>query len=314
MNSLQNMPKAARALPMILCAAVPICTASAQDDRIITVTGSVLTREEIRRETQDYIRETGIAEGIKPVTRWTSAICPKVIGVSAENATTVRRKIEEVARVAGVKVGSSSCTPNIVVAFALDSRDLMGRLAKKPGRIGDGDIPSRKRLIESDAPVRWWYGSSMTGRFGTSASSGDMPGTEGNSEGGGSSLPVADTIANYNSSIVSTQVARVLTSATVTIDVNRSSGTKLDAIAALAALVVLAEIDPDAKPPGSILSLFPVGSGIDDLSETDRQMLKALYALPLDRTARQHRGRLLQDIVGAKMPDAGRSKTQEAKK
>lgn len=119
-------------------------------------------------------------------------------------------------------------------------------------------------------------------------------------------LPAGDTISNYNSSIVSTQVARVLTSATVIIDLNLSSGTKLDAIAALASLVVLTEIEPDAKPTGSILSLFPVGSGIDDLSETDRQMLKALYALPLDRTARQHRGRLLNDIVKAKLPDPKR--------
>lgn len=122
--------------PMLLLALAPVCAAAAQDqradDRIITVTGSVLTREEIRRDTQDYIRETGIAGGIKPATRWTSPICPKVTGVSADNAATVRRKIEDVAREAGVNVGSSNCKTNIVVAFALDSRDLMDRLAEKP--------------------------------------------------------------------------------------------------------------------------------------------------------------------------------------
>lgn len=284
-------------------------TASAQseraDDRTITVTGSPLTLEQVRREAKEYVRETGIAEGVKPAARWTTAICPAVIGVSEENGVIIRRKIEEVARTAKVKFAAQPCATNIVVAFAYDGRDLTRRLAKKPGQVGDGDLQTRKLLVESNAPVRWWYNTALTSRYGSGPSSGDMPGT-GTGEDGASSTPGGDMIALYNSSIVSTQVKRVLTGATVIVDVNRAEGTKLDAIAALAALVVLAEIEPDARPAGSILSLFPAGSGIADLSDTDRQMLKTLYTLSLDRTARRHRGRLLQGIVQAKLPDPKR--------
>lgn len=72
--------------------------------------------------------------------------------------------------------------------------------------------------------------------------------------------------------------------------------------AAQVAMVMLAEIDVDAKPTGSILSLFPGKTGVDDLSVNDLAVLKSLYRLPLDRNARFHRGMLMQAIIAARLP------------
>ena len=40
-----------------------------------------------------------------------------------------------------------------------------------------------------------------------------------------------------------------------------------------------------------------------ELTEQDRTFLRALYQLPLDRTARRHRGTLVGEIVSAQTQD-----------
>jgi hypothetical protein len=141
----------------------------------------------------------------------------------------------------------------------------------------------------------------MRSRDGMAARSAPPPWTEGNAEGGGSMIPNGlPTLQQYGSSIVSTQAARVLTSATVLVDVDRVEGMPLDSVASYAALVAFAEIRAtDFAPSGSILGLFEAESDLRELTELDMAFLSALYRLPLDRNGRRHRGILVRALVAA---------------
>ena len=91
----------------------------------------------------------------------------------------------------------------------------------------------------------------------------------------------------------------MLRSATVVVDVTRTDGLPLAAVASYAAMVAFAELRPGAAPPGSVLGLFAGAPVERDPTAWDLAFLRALYRLPLDRTARRQRGLLVSDLVTA---------------
>jgi hypothetical protein len=275
------------------------------ENQTITVDGRRTTYEEIRKEAEEFVRATGVATSNKAAARWVDAICPTVKGVSSANAAVVIAKIEAEARAAGASVARRPCKSNIIVAFAADGSALTAAIAKDRRKVGDVPVRERQALIEDDVPLRWWYATDTRGRQGARKTTGQLPwvGSDegGSTEGGGSALNEATTIVQTTSSIVSTQVNRVLTNATIIVDATLAKGQPLDAIAANIAMVALAEIDRGAKPSGSILSLFATpSSGLDDLGEGDRALLKSLYAIKLDRAGWQQKGSLVDGMLRAR--------------
>jgi hypothetical protein len=116
----------------------------------------------------------------------------------------------------------------------------------------------------------------------------------------GGSIPGNDqtgTITQPGSSIVSTQIKRALTQATILIDVNAAAGKSLRSVVDYASLVGLAEVRLGATAPNSILGLFGGEPNIGELTVTDYAFLKALYSMSLDRRAEQHRRVLIGQIV-----------------
>jgi hypothetical protein len=296
-------------LALALTASASATQTPPPDEQVITVDGRRTTREEIRREAEEFVRTTGIATSNKPAARWVDAVCPTVKGVSEANAATVIAKIEAVAVAAGAPVARKPCKPNIVVAFAADGSALTGTIAKDRRKIGGVPVREREQLIEADVPLRWWYATDTRGRQGARKTTGQLPwaGSDagGTQEGGGSPTNDATTIVQTTSSIVSTQVNRVLTNATVIVDATLAKSQPLDAIAAHIAMVALAEIDRDAKPTGSILALFSTpSSGLDDLGDGDRALLKSLYGIKLDRAGWQQRGTLVDGMIRARTEGA----------
>ena len=114
------------------------------------------------------------------------------------------------------------------------------------------------------------------------------------------SSPAMDTesLTEYNSSIISALGGRAIIDANVVVDLDRVEGRALQAVAAYAAFVAFSEVRPSEPPPtGSILGMFGTEQGARGLSDWDMAFLRALYALPLDRPARRHRGMLVRDMV-----------------
>ncbi|MFM5925108.1 MAG: hypothetical protein ACKOPG_13075 [Novosphingobium sp.] len=280
----------------------------------IVVVGKKLDKDQVKREVTDFVRQTGVTAQQESLARWVEGICPKVGGVDDKVAAIVVARIRSVARDAGVPVAAENCRTNIAVVFTEDGATMVREIAdREPQRFSKMRPVMLKQLTRPDLPVRWWYGHETRARDGGRSSSIAPPWSTGDSSsesgqsgasGGGSILPMdgdSTSVNQYNSSLVSTQTIRVITSATVVIDVKQSDGFSLDAVASYAALVALAEIRIDAKPTNSILSLFEMESEVREFTKRDSAFLKAIYLLPLDRRIGQQRGKLVGQLVQAEL-------------
>lgn len=257
-----------------------------------------------REEARAYVAATGIARGIRPVARWLAPVCPKVLGIAPQLAARAEQRIRALAVSSGARVGAEGCDSNLVVSFVADAPAVAQRMRRKePRMFAEADVALRDAFSEDNATVRWWYGSRVRGRDGTQMTV-DAPPDSGTGEGG---MPVLNVSAGMtrppSPSLISTQVMRGIEAVTVLVDVNRATGRRLDDVVDYAAFVSLAEMYPaDPPPASSILSMFSGGAG--RLSDGDRRLLEALYRLPMDRTARRHRG-MLAIAVDADSENAG---------
>lgn len=270
----------------------------------VVVTGDRQTREETRREAFEFVRRMGVANGERPAARWKDGVCPRVLGIAPVHARVVETKLRSVAAEAGAPIAPTPCRTNIAVLFTSDGPNAMKTVAaRSPRRLAEVPAASRAALLDGPAPVRWWYTTELRGRHGDRLIGAEPPFVTGQGSPGQVLPGNGDTsfLSQYGSSIVSTQVIRVLTSATVVVDANLATGKALDTVAAYAALVALAEIRPGGAPAGSILALFDGAEAGRELTERDRAFLRALYRLPLDRQARQHRGRLASEVAAVRM-------------
>jgi hypothetical protein len=257
---------------------------------------SVIGRKpgEVRQEAQEFVRKMRVAE--RPIARWIEPICPHVLGVASKIGQRVADRVREAAREAGIRVAKIPCRTNIVIAFASDGGALARRVAAKaPGRLMDVAAEDRAALLTGGAPIRWWHATEMRTRNGAATTGNEAPPFAQLSGPGG--VPMAGEVyLQYSSSIASTQMVRALKAATVIIDANRATGLPLDSVAAYAALVSLAEVRPGDAPENSIMNLFDAG-GPRDLTPLDLNFLRALYRLPLDRTALAQRVLLVRGLI-----------------
>ncbi|HEX9963369.1 MAG TPA: hypothetical protein VGB04_00095 [Allosphingosinicella sp.] len=268
--------------------------------------GARLPERAARDQAVRFVRATGVAAGETPAARWVSPICPEVLGLEDIGKRAAEAKIRRVAAAVGAAVAPEGCRRNIVVSFASDGGALAREVVERePRRVANLAPRAKSAVLSGSAPVRWLYTTEVQGRHGGSeTTSGNaaqsMPATHAGSGAGSSIGGDMPGLMHYESSVLSTLTNRVLTSAIVIVDTDEAMGRRLDTLAAYAALVALAEIrNADARPEGSILSLFDASAPPRDLTAQDLAFLRALYRLPLDRQAMQHRGQLVSGITGA---------------
>lgn len=268
-------------------------------DEAIVVTGMRYTREEARRRAAEFVDRMGIGAGDRPVARWSAPVCPSVQGIENRLAARVAARMRAAAAVAGIPVAVNGCEPNIVVRFTSDAGAVMRHFARRaPHYVEDVSAAERDALFAGNAPVRWVYATDTVSHHGLSSSQGQMM-IGGGGQGGITLPPGLPVMLNYNSSLVSTLTARVLTGVAVVVDANLATGTTLDAVADYAAFVAFAEVRPnDPAPQDSILTLFR-DRGAQALTGWDTAFLAALYRIPLDRMGRRHRGMLVSELVAA---------------
>lgn len=282
-----------KAISAALLWAVSASAAHAQGSETIDVYGR--KPEEVRREVESFVRATRVAA--EPVARWIDPVCPEVLGVSKDIAERVVARVRGIAKDAGIRVGKAHCDGNLLIAFVQNGGSVVKAVAKRSQNMfKDVDQAQRSWLYEGDAPVRWWHATQTRTRDGQRDNGNDVPpGVQLDGPGG---VPLGgDVHVQYRSSFASTQLVRAIRFATVIIDVDRADGRTLDSVSALAALVGLAELKPsEPPPPGSILSLF-ADAGPRELTPLDANFLRALYKLPLDRTALAHRGLLVKGVL-----------------
>ncbi|NNM77642.1 hypothetical protein HJG53_12055 [Sphingomonas sp. ID1715] len=261
-----------------------------------TITVTARPAEEVRREAQLYVKATGVAQ--QPVARWIDPVCPKVLGIAPKLTERVERQVRAVAERVGAKVAKPKCRSNLLIAFVKGGDAVVRRIAAKaPHQFKDVDAQHRATLYGGTAPIRWWHAIRTRTGDGMRDMGNDVPAFVQSAAPGGVPLG-GDIHLQYRSSLASTQVVRALQVATVIIDVDRAEGQTLDSVTEFAALVGLAEVQPSPSLPGnSILSLF-AAEGPKQLTPLDTQFLRAIYKLPLDRTAFAHRSLLVKGLTG----------------
>lgn len=292
-----SLPKLLSWSIALLITAVP--AAADEPDEEIVVTGTALSRAEARRQAADFVDRVGIAAGQTPAARWIDPVCPRAFGLDAARAAMVEQRLRAHVTSVGAKVAKAGCTANLAVIFTADAGSMVKKIARRStSTLGEIGPAGREALVAGDAPVRWWYDTEARGKDGQRQIG--MPFLAGGTgEGGAPLVPGGDTFVQYRSSVVSTLSVRSIRSATIVVDVERAAGVPLTAVGDYAAMVGLAEVRrPDAVPSGSILALFDKGGSVPGLTDRDLAFLRGLYAMPLDRLARQHRqmlvGRMLK--------------------
>ncbi len=285
----------------LLSARAPAQQAATQSNDNIVVTGQ--TRDAARERAQAFIRATGVAAGDVPATRWEDPVCFKVMGLAPRQTKQVLDRVRKVATEAGVLLAGERCRSNAVISFVKDGAALVRDLSNQsPSLLGQLAHDKRDALRNGAQPIRWWYKSELAG-LGKRGSSAGMPNALMGDHGNVPTHGDTDSLSQYTSSLISTQTMRVLRSATVVVDATKLQGRPLDAVAAFAAMVALAEIKDDAtNTPGTILGMFGANPVVLDLSEQDRNFLAGVYHLRLDRSARQHRGSLVAEMTKPPSP------------
>ncbi|MET1112154.1 MAG: hypothetical protein ABWX67_11570 [Allosphingosinicella sp.] len=302
---LRTLARAAAAAGLGLTLAAAQAPTAESPDQSITV-GALLPEKAARDLAVGFVKETGVAAGETPAARWVAPICPEVLGLEDIGKRAAEAKIRRVAEAVGAAVAPEGCRRNIVVSFTSDGAALAREVVERePRRVANLTPRARSAVLSGEAPVRWLYTAETRGRHGgAETTSGNAaqsgPATHAGSGAGSSIGGDMPTLMHYESSVLSTLTNRVLTSAIVIVDTDQAMGRRLDTLAAYAALVALAEIrNAEAAPAGSILTLFDSSAPPRDLTAQDLGFLRALYRLPLDRQAMQHRGQLVHGITGA---------------
>ena len=268
-------------------------------DTQIEVLGERLTEAEARKDAHDYIRKTGIIRNDDPVARWNVPICPRVIGLHDVYGRIVEDRLRGLAKRVGVEAADAPCRANIFISFVTDGKATARRVASRnPTLLNDVPQHARSELMDGNAPVRWWYATTLGTSDGVSVapqiSAAETLGS--GSEPSGVLLSVPG-IRTFRSGVVQTQVIRSLQSATVIVDISRAHGLPLDSVADYAAMVALAELEPGTPPPNSLLGLFASGGTQAKLTSFDISFLQGLYDIPAARAGWQQRRMLVARLV-----------------
>lgn len=266
------------------------------DDDPIVVTGQRITRAEAHQMARAYTRAVFAPTEADQNARWADPICIGAIGLRPEIATPLIDRIEATAREVGARVAEGECSPNIMLAFLQDSDATFAKLqTNRPDLLQTTKNEERRKLAQPGWPVRWFYGQVAEGLGGRGVGQ-NGPGLAG-SPGALFDLPVLNdgSLSRMNSPA---QIS--IKGVTVLVDVPRVAGVPFDALADYLAFGILSRTKLDADPQSaSIMALFvaPEGSRPSGLSDFDRAMLKALYRIPINRSAAVHRNQIASEMI-----------------
>lgn len=285
LNSLSLLASAAFAVMPVAAAATAPAPAS---DTTITVTGERLKRSEARKRSHDFVSLT-TATRFNQFGRRTTPICPRTIGIDPAFAAVVEARIRSIAESVRISQFRANCSPNLFILFTSDGDGLMAMLRKARPALFSNVLPSeQKRLFSSAQPIRWWHGNQVVNSEGTTI----VSGTDGQG--------IVSSVSNSTSSSqLDTKIKISLTDSVVVVDVSKSAGYPLEAIADYTALVSLAQIRGDRDFDGlpSILSLFSKGPDAaqaqKELTLFDKAYLNSLYRILLNRERFLQKGQIV---------------------
>lgn len=283
------------ALGALLASPVAAQTRASEDETIV-VTGTRMTRGEAFEMARRYTRAVLAIPQADQNARWADPLCIGAIGLRPEVATPSIDRIEATARNVGARVARGECAPNVLLLFVLDSDSVYAEVElKRSDLLQTSTKEQRRTLSQPGLPVRWFYGQVIEGLGGRGLTQ-NAPAL-GQNPAALLDLPVINegALSRLNS-----PAQLSIKGVTVLVDVPRVSNVSFDALSDYLAFGILSRTRLDASPDASsIVSLFQADpqdrpSGMSDL---DRAMLKALYKIPVNRSAAVHRNQMASEMV-----------------
>jgi hypothetical protein len=250
------------------------------------------TLEDLARE---FVATASAPANYRGLARWERELCLGTVGLRTDAAHLIIDRISDVARELEVPLGEPGCAPNAVIIGTDDGRALAADLVgerRRAFRIGFTRSNPGSRALEtfrtSDEAVRWWHISFPYGENGTCLAIRIFQGPRpcGNS---------------FNRSYRGQGIMDVIRRAIIILDVPQLEGTDFNALSDYLAMLVLAQIDPNAETASfdTVLNLFDGGAGVSGLTQWDWAYLEALYEAGPTRLNRRVQADALADILSA---------------
>ena len=96
--------------------------------------------------------------------RWTDPPCMIVSGLAATQAASIKARVEEVAKAAGLRVGAPGCRANVEIEFTAQPQVLVDQIvAKTPQILGYQPGSEIKALKTVTRPIQAWYMTASRG-------------------------------------------------------------------------------------------------------------------------------------------------------
>ncbi|MEP3224530.1 MAG: hypothetical protein ABJO01_01035 [Parasphingorhabdus sp.] len=272
----------------------------AQDQDII-VTGKITTKDAIAEFVQATIAtpKGGRYEG--QYARFSNAVCPKVVGLSASNKQQVEKRMRGIALAADMQVAREKCTPNIFVIVVADGNEAINLIRKKKSRLFGGIAPhQRDQIARSGGPTYAWKriqtGSAESGALQNSDETDILPSDEIDK------TEVATMQSNVKSNIKRT-TKQAMTHSFLLMErdalINLTTVQIAD-YAAMRSYIDTRNSKTRKAPRYSILSLFDQKGSDENIpasaSEMDLVLLSSLYNSPSDVSASMQSAAMLHRI------------------
>lgn len=254
----------------------------------VTVSGRKLDEA-----TREFVREVGAPARGRGLARWRDGVCIGVVNLRNETAQYIVDRVSTVAEDVGLKPGHPGCEPSVLIFAVTDANAFTRQFVEGRPRLfvvggGGMDLGRRglQRFVTNDQPIRWWTVSvPVDADTGTVATR--MPGEE---------APTVSTLASR----LTTQIVDDTKRAFVIVDVNKLGGISLQQLGDYLAMVVLAQVDPNADTSSyaTVLNVFDEPEQTDGLTNWDKAYLEGLYDADRTRSNQaSHRNEIAASII-----------------
>lgn len=267
----------------------------ASQDQDIVVTGQ---KRIPAKEAHHYVRQISSTVGDQ-MARFRDPVCPAVIGLNAQYADTIARRIRQIAQRAGAPVDKEKCRPNLVVIVASDADRLVRDARKHIPWLFAGLETTELRRAMRDGPVHVWNTTQVRNE--------DGQGLKANNTGAGGDAPMLEV---KTASFITLPTEQATVQSMVVLTADALLGKSLTQIADYVAMRALAGARPpvDPTPGDTILTLFdPGATPPPGASSLDVSYLDALYHSRPNQSAIKQKSEISRRLVRDFSPD-GREK------
>jgi len=228
-----------------------------------------------------FIDEVAAPARNRGLARWDGEICIGAANLRRDVAQYLVDRVSTVAEDVGLAVGHPGCSANVLIVASGDADALTQGLTerRRAFRLGGSGMDRGETAFQtfqnSDAPVRWWTVSAPVDAD-TGAIATRIPGECRNACTSATDMVP---VLNVTASRLTTEVVDRILRTVVVLDVDQVSKVSAQQLADYIAMVVLAQVDPEADTGAyaSVLNVFDAPDTAEGLTQWDIAYLDGLY-------------------------------------